>query len=146
MDLEAYFERVGFDASPRIDEETLFALHEAHLAHIPYENLDIQLGEKKVLDEARFETRLVRERRGGWCYEMNGLFSAALRQLGFRIERLGGAVVRDVIGQDSIGNHMVLLVDLGRGQRLIADVGLVGLNRHAAHLHERTSGRTPAGH
>ena len=137
MDLDTYFERVGFDASPRVDEETLFALHEAHLAHIPYENLDIQLGEKKILDETRFETRLVGERRGGWCYEMNGLFSTALRQIGFQIERLGGAVVRDVIGPDSIGNHMVLLVDLGLKRPLIADVGLGDGPLHPFPLEER---------
>ena len=122
MDLDAYFERIGFDGSPRVDEATLVALHEAHLAHIPYENIDIQLDQKKRLDEDRFETRLVGQRRGGWCYEMNGLFSAALRQIGFRVDRVGGAVVRDVIGDAAIGNHMVLLVDLGN--TLVADVGL----------------------
>ncbi len=122
MDLDAYFERIDYRGSPRPDEKTLFALHEAHLTHVPYENLDIQLGQEKILDEAHFEARLVGEGRGGWCYEMNGLFSAALRQVGFRIERVGGAVVRDVIGVDSIGNHMVLLVDLD--QRFVADVGL----------------------
>ncbi|MBJ20074.1 MAG: arylamine N-acetyltransferase [bacterium] len=122
MDLDAYFDRIHFDGSPRPDEETLFALHEAHLCHLPYENLDIQLGEEKVLDEARFEERLVSERRGGWCFEMNGLFSAALRQIGFRVDRVAGAVVRDLIGEDSVANHMVLLVDLDR--RFVADVGL----------------------
>lgn len=122
MDLEAYFGRIGFEGSPRVDEETLFALHEAHLSQIPYENLDIQLGQEKILDEDRFETRLVAQRRGGWCYEMNGLFSSALREIGFRVDRLGGAVVRDVLGEASIGNHMVLRVELDRP--LIADVGL----------------------
>ena len=122
MDLDAYLERIGFEGSLRVDEQTLVALHEAHLAHIPYENLDIQLGERKILSEARFEERLVSGHRGGWCYEMNGLFSAALREIGFSVVRVGGAVVRDVIGEASIGNHMVLLVDLDR--RWVADVGL----------------------
>jgi N-hydroxyarylamine O-acetyltransferase len=122
LDLDAYFERIGYQGSPRPDEDTLFALHEAHLSAIPYENLDIQLGQTKLLDEARFEQRLVTERRGGWCYEMNGLFSAALRQIGFRVDRAGGAVVRDILGEKSHGNHMVLLVDLGRC--FVADVGL----------------------
>ena len=122
VDLDAYLERVGFEGTPKIDEDTLFALHAAHLASIPYENLDIQLGRCKPLEEASFEQRLVAERRGGWCYEMNGLFSAALREIGFRVDRLGGAIVRDVLGDASIGHHMVLSVDLGH--RLIADVGL----------------------
>ena len=122
MDLDAYLDRIGYRGSVRPDEDTLTALHEAHLASIPYENLDIQLGHEKTVDEARFEDRLVGERRGGWCYEMNGLFSMALRQIGFRVERLGGAIARELQGDKGLGHHMVLLVDLGRP--FVADVGL----------------------
>ena len=136
MDLDAYFERIGFEGTPEPNEGTLFALHEAHLARIPYENLDIQLGQPKVLDETCFEERLVAERRGGWCYEMNGLFSMVLREIGFRVARVGGAVVRDVLGEDSIGNHMVLVVDLGKP--IVADVGLGDGPLHPFPLEERS--------
>jgi len=122
MDLDAYFERIGYEGSPRPDERTLFSLQEAHLASIPYENLDLQLGEEKLLDESRFEERLVGQKRGGWCFEMNGLFSMALRQIGFGVDRLGGWMARDLLGDGGAGHHMVLAVDLAR--RFIADVGL----------------------
>ncbi|MAG30046.1 MAG: acetyltransferase [Deltaproteobacteria bacterium] len=122
MDLDAYLERIGFRAAVRPDEDTLFGLHAAHLAAIPYENLDLQLGQEKHLDETAFFERLVDERRGGWCYEMNGLFSRALREIGFTVEYVGGAVARDILGDAAIGNHMVLLVELGRA--FVADVGL----------------------
>ncbi len=135
MDLEAYLDRVGYEGPVQPDEQTLFALHEAHLTAIPYENLDIQLGQPKVLDEDRFAERLVGERRGGWCYEMNGLFSGVLREIGFDVQRVGGAVVRDILGEDAVGNHMVLLVDLDR--RFVADVGLGDGPFHPFPLEER---------
>ena len=135
MDLEAYLDRIGYQGPVQPDEQALFALHRAHLAAIPYENLDIQLGQPKVLDEDRCAERLVGRRRGGWCYEMNGLFFAALREIGFDVQRVGGAVVRDILGEDAIGNHMVLLVDLDR--RFVADVGLGDGPLHPFPLEER---------
>ena len=62
MDLEPYFERIGFDASPRVDEDTLFVLHEAHLAAIPYENLDLQLGQEKETAPSRAACTRARSR------------------------------------------------------------------------------------
>jgi len=123
MDLDAYFARIGYDGSPSVNEDTLAALHAAHLLSVPYENLDIQLGQAKPLAETSFESRIVGQNRGGWCYEMNGLFSCALRQIGFEVDRLGGAVFREHMGDDTIGNHMVLTVHLD-GRKLVADVGL----------------------
>ena len=121
-DLASYLDRIGFEGPLAPNEDTLARLHEAHLRTFPYENLDIQLGERKALDPAGWRRRLVDERRGGWCYEMNGLFSCVLREVGFRVERLGGGVYRELVGDESVGNHMVLLVDLGRP--IVADVGL----------------------
>ena len=88
------------------------------------------------MDEARWEERLIEERRGGWCYEMNGLFSCALREIGFRVDRLGGGVVRDILGDEAVGNHMVLSVDLGR--TFMADVGLGDGPLHPFPLEERS--------
>ncbi len=122
MDVTPYLERVGFAGPLRTDEDTLTRLHEAHLRTFPYENLDIQLGERKTLDPRRWMQRLVEERRGGWCYEMNGLFSSVLREIGFRVDRLGGGVFREQMGDEAVGNHMVLIVHLGRP--IVADVGL----------------------
>lgn len=121
MDLAAYFERIGFEGEARVDAQTLAALHRAHLLAIPYENLDVQLRRPVTIEpEAAFE-KIVRRRRGGWCYEMNGLFGLALETIGFQVTRLAGGVVRSAMGDQMVGNHLVLQVDLDRPW--IADVG-----------------------
>jgi N-hydroxyarylamine O-acetyltransferase len=120
--LDAYLERIDSTGPVRRDLATLTAIHRAHLNAIPYENLEIQLGRENRLDEDAFVAKLVHGRRGGWCYEMNGLLTLALREIGFDVIRVGGAVARDALGDASIGNHMVGLVDLDR--RYVVDVGL----------------------
>jgi len=121
VDLERYFERIGYRGTPSGNLETLTAIHRAHLLAIPYENLDIHLGRRLVLDQDRSYQKLVVERRGGWCYEMNGLFAAVLERLGFRVTKAWGTVGRASRGEAVEGNHLVLLVDLDR--RYLADVG-----------------------
>ncbi len=107
----------------RVDARTLFGVHRAHITAIPYENLEIQLGRENVLGEDVFLDKLVRRRRGGWCYEMNGLLTGALRRIGFSVTRVGGAVARELLGDEMVGNHMVGLADLDR--RYVVDVGLM---------------------
>ena len=122
MDLAAYLDRVGFEGPARPDAATLIALHRAHLYAIPYENFDVQFGRPLTIDpEAAFE-KIVGRRRGGWCYEMNGLFASALEAIGFTVTRLAGGVRRDLMGEVMVGNHLVLKVDL-EGGPWIADVG-----------------------
>ncbi|HEV7384634.1 MAG TPA: arylamine N-acetyltransferase [Phenylobacterium sp.] len=122
MDIKAYFDRIGFRGEARPDVATLRTLHRAHLQAIPYENLDVQFGRTVTIDpEAAFD-KIVTRRRGGWCYEMNGLFGAALMEIGFKVTRMAGAATREVTGDSTIGNHLVLLVELD-GEPWIADVG-----------------------
>jgi N-hydroxyarylamine O-acetyltransferase len=121
MDLQAYFDRIGFTGAPRADFATLAKLHRAHLESIPYENLDVQLGRRVGLEPAAIFDKLVTRRRGGWCYEMNGLLGWALDEIGFSVTRLAGAVMREAIGARAIANHLVLLVDMDGP--VIADVG-----------------------
>jgi N-hydroxyarylamine O-acetyltransferase len=120
MDLKLYFERINYGGTPRPDLETLTELHRKHLLAIPYENLDIHLGRSIRLDYSAFYRKLVLEKRGGWCYEMNGLFAMALRELGFRVQLLAGSV-RPESKDEIAGNHLVLLVELDRPY--LADVG-----------------------
>ena len=120
--LDEYFARINYSGPVRPDRATLFALHAAHIAAIPYENLEIQLGRENVLSEPAFIDKLVRRRRGGWCYEMNGLLTTALKEIGFNVRRVAGGVSRDVLAAEAVGNHLVGLVDLER--RYVADVGL----------------------
>jgi N-hydroxyarylamine O-acetyltransferase len=121
--LEDYLARIGHDGPLRIDAETLSAIHRAHITAVPYENLELQLGRRNVLSEDAFVEKIVKRRRGGWCYEMNGLLTRALRDAGFSVRRVGGAVAREILGEGAVGNHMVGLVDLER--RYVVDVGLM---------------------
>jgi N-hydroxyarylamine O-acetyltransferase len=121
MKLSAYLARVGFIGEPAPDLDTLARLHRGHLANIPYENLGVLLGETLDFDMARIFDKLVHQRHGGWCYEMNGLFAWALETIGFEVTRLAGGVIRERIGDDYVGNHLVLRVDLDRPY--LADVG-----------------------
>lgn len=121
MRLDAYLERIGFRGAPRADLETLTALHRAHLKAIAYENLDVFLRKPVTRAPGDAFAKIVGAGRGGWCYEMNGLLGWVLEQSGFRVTRLAGGVRRATLGNDMIGNHLVLRVDLDRPW--IADVG-----------------------
>ncbi|HEY7477344.1 MAG TPA: arylamine N-acetyltransferase, partial [Actinomycetota bacterium] len=75
VDVDAYLERIGVEGPAEPSEETLRALHRAHLFAVPFENLDIHLGRPIVLDPERLVRKVVAERRGGFCYELNGAFA-----------------------------------------------------------------------
>lgn len=122
MDLQAYLDRIGFVGAPTPDHATLKAIHRAHVLAIPYENLDVQLGRAVTRAPADAYDKIVTRRRGGWCYEMNGLLGWALEEIGFNVKRLAGAVMRETRGDDAIGNHLVLLVTIG-DNLWIADAG-----------------------
>lgn len=122
MQIENYLQRIGIRRAPRPNLSSLRALHRAHLMSIPYENLDVQLGRPIEMDIPAIYDKIVDRRRGGWCYEMNGLFGWALGELGFSVTRATGSVMREVLGDASNGNHLVLRVDLDEGVYL-ADVG-----------------------
>lgn len=123
MNIETYLARVGQSERPRANLEGLRALHRAHLRAIPFENLDQQLGRPVSLEIPTIYKKIVEQRRGGWCYEMNGLFGWALGELGFDVTRLAGGVMREVHGDEAVGNHLCLKITLPEGI-YFADVGL----------------------
>jgi N-hydroxyarylamine O-acetyltransferase len=125
LDVEAYLDRIGFHGPrpPVPDAATLRALHRAHLLTVPFENLDIHMGRPIVLDLAALERKLVGERRGGFCYELNGTFAALLRQLGYEVWLLE-ARVRNSDGFGPPFDHLLLRVRCQDGpQEWLADVG-----------------------
>ncbi len=122
MRLADYLARIEYQGQPKANLECLSAIHRQHLLHIPYENLDVQLGRPLDLEIERIFDKLVHRRRGGWCYEMNGLLGWALAEIGFDVMRMAGGVMRSVEGDETLGNHLVLAVQLDR--TYIADVGL----------------------
>lgn len=94
LDLGAYLSRIGFSGTGAPTRETLDALHRAHLAAIPFENLDVILGRGVAVDLESVQAKLVAGRRGGYCFEHGQLFGAALERLGFSVERLLARVSR----------------------------------------------------
>lgn len=121
LDLDAYLARIGVRGPLAPTLDTLAALHRAHCATIPFENLDILLGRPIALDVAAVEAKLVAARRGGYCFEHNTLFQAALEALGFRVGALA-ARVRAGTADLRPRTHMLLRVDLPQGA-FVADVG-----------------------
>lgn len=124
IDLQAYLRRIGFDGEVRPDLATLRSLHQAHASTIPFENLDVQMGLPIRLDLASLQDKLVRRRRGGYCFEQNSLFLAVLRRVGFEVIPCEARVR---LGATSLlpRTHMLLLVRL-EGLRWLADVGFGG--------------------
>jgi N-hydroxyarylamine O-acetyltransferase len=122
--LARYLERIGHGWNVRPDLETLRSLHRAHVTSIPFEALDVQLGRVPSLEPDAIYEKLVERRRGGWCYEMNGLFGAALEKIGFDVTRLSCGVMRQDGGDERMATHLALLVDCD-GQWL-CDVGFGG--------------------
>ncbi len=124
MDINCYLKRIKYSGSRVPAAETLRQLHRAHLLTIPFENLDIHLGHTIILDDEKFFEKMVRQRRGGFCYELNGLFAALLRALGFKVTMLSARVnLEGILGPEF--DHMVLLVQLE--ERWLADVGFGAL-------------------
>jgi N-hydroxyarylamine O-acetyltransferase len=121
LDLPAYLRRIAYDGDRAPDAATLAALHRAHIAAIPFENLDIVLGRPIRVDLPSVQDKLVAGRRGGYCYEHGLLFAAALERLGFPVERLLARV--GGLGERPRGRtHMALRVEAD-GEAWLADVG-----------------------
>jgi N-hydroxyarylamine O-acetyltransferase len=122
LDVSSYLERNGYEGSRAPTLDTLRAVHRRHMLTVPFENLDIHLGRTIVLDEAAFFDKIVRQRRGGFCYELNGLFAVLLRELGYEVDLLSGRVANEIGRFGPEFDHLVLRVRLD-GQPWIADVG-----------------------
>jgi N-hydroxyarylamine O-acetyltransferase len=121
LDLEAYLRRVGYHGPLAADERTLAALHRAHVASIPFENLNVMLGRGITVDLPSVEAKLVAARRGGYCYEHGVLFGAVLQRLGFTVDRLL-ARTGDPLEHPRSRSHLVLRVGAG-DRHWLADVG-----------------------
>jgi N-hydroxyarylamine O-acetyltransferase len=122
VDLEAYLGRIGAPAPAAADLESLRALHLAHRAAVPFENIDIQLGEPIRLDLDSLQAKLVGERRGGYCFEQNTLFLYVLRALGFTVQPCEARVRPPGSDRITPRTHMVLIARVGDADWLL-DVG-----------------------
>src|SRR3984885_3835563 len=122
--LENYLTRIGYRGPTAIDLETLKALQTSHLAAIPFEGIDPLLRRPVNLDPASVQAKLVDGSRGGYCFEHNLLFRAALDAIGFQVTGLAGRPRWIVPPGSPLGpkTHMLLKVDLAEGAYLV-DVG-----------------------
>jgi N-hydroxyarylamine O-acetyltransferase len=120
--LAAYLERIGHAPVGGPSLPALRSIHSAHARSIPFENLDIQVGRPILLDRASLQAKLVEGRRGGYCFEQNGVLQAALEAVGFDVTPLAAWVLPDSEGAGDLRTHMLLEVSTG-GEPWIADVG-----------------------
>lgn len=121
LDIEAYLARIGHEAGVKPGFDTLRALHRAHVASIPFENLEMMLGRPVPLDLAALQDKLVRQRRGGYCYEQNLLFAAVLDRIGFAVTGLGARGRAGASSRRAV-THMLLKVEAD-GMQWHCDVG-----------------------
>lgn len=130
MDLDAYFDRIGWGGPTAPSLATLAGLLTAHMTHVPFENLDVLLGRRPRLDLESLQTKIVARRRGGYCFEQVTLFAAALERLGFALTRHTARVVLRVPRSAAPRAHMIVAVRLPEGTFLV-DPGFGGLSPRA---------------
>lgn len=131
--LDAYLARIGVARPEQADITALKAIHQGHALGFTWEAIDCFMGWPSSLAPQAIFTKMVEERRGGWCYEMNGLLGAALSACGFAVTRLCGGGRRADMGDLAIGNHLTLRIDFeepwlaeaGLGDALVDPVPLV---------------------
>lgn len=124
--LRRYFTRIGHLDEVAPTSATLAALHEAHLRAIPFENLEIHLGQPMCIEPDELFRDLVDRRRGGYCFQMNELFAQVLTALGFGVERFAARVWFGNPVAVPPRSHQCLRVTDRDGERWLCDVGFGG--------------------
>ena len=121
MDVQAYLARMNYSGDVRPSAKVLHELQLAHLMTVPFENLSVHNNESIVLENNALFDKIVKRKRGGFCYELNGLFAALLRALGFEVVMLSAGVAKADGGFSPPFDHMALMVTLE--QCWLVDVG-----------------------
>jgi len=126
MNLDLYLNRIGFDGPATVSLDCLFELQRAHMLNVPFENLDVYMGRPLKLDPENLFDKIVHKRRGGYCFELNTLYGAALREIGFDVTPILARIwLRNPPETPSL-THMLHKVNIG-DQTYISDVGFGGL-------------------
>lgn len=121
MNIQNYLARINYNGSLEPNLQTLSALQVAHMRKVPFENLSIHYKQPILLNEEALYKKIVGENRGGFCYELNGMFAWLLRSLGYHVDMLSAGVVTDDGGFGPEFDHMTLLVHLE--EDYLVDVG-----------------------
>lgn len=120
MDINKYLKRIGYKGTLETTIETLGSLQTSHLFSVPFENLDIHRYIKIDLDKS-FD-KVVNNNRGGFCYELNGLFYQLLKELGFIVKIVSARVYQGEKGFGAEFDHMAINVKINNDEYLV-DVG-----------------------
>ena len=120
--IQIYLDRIHFSGVMARDLKTLQELHRAHIMHIPFENLDIHNKVRIELDKDRLFEKIVRQHRGGFCYELNGIYCELLMALGYEMRRLAARVYNKEGVRGPEFDHLALLVSLD-GTDYLTDIG-----------------------
>lgn len=128
VDLDAYFQRIGYDGPREPSSAVLSDIVHAHVLTIPFENLDVLLGNPIQLDAASLQKKLIHDRRGGYCFEQNGLLLLVLKEMGFEVAPLSARVKLGYPrGELTPRTHLVVRIEM-EGSSWLADVGVGGLS------------------
>ena len=122
MNIDKYLDRIGLKTAPKTDLSGLQLLQSNHLYNVPFENLDIHIGRTIILDYQRIYEKIVQQKRGGFCHELNGLFYLVLCELGFDAKRISARVINDQNLPGHEYGHMTILVTID-GEEWLTDVG-----------------------
>lgn len=118
----SYLQRIGTGDQPSGSPEWLERLHVAHLHHVPFENIDLHLGQPVRLELPALHGKVVGRRRGGYCYELNGLFAALLETVGFDVSLVSCRTWMPPGELSPPFDHLALIVELN-GDGWLVDVG-----------------------
>lgn len=125
LDVQKYLQRINYDGPLDGSARALFALQEAHYIAVPYENFDILAGRPLSLELPDLFRKIVLEHRGGYCFELNGLFGALLQELGYHVTEHFSRYLRDEQPLP-MPRHRILVVE-AEGKRYFTDVGVGGV-------------------
>ncbi len=121
MDRNKYFKRINYLNEIVVDDETLMALHEHHVLHVPFENLDIHYNRCFDLELENLYKKIVVNFRGGFCYELNALFNELLKNIGFKSRIIAARIFDDLGNLGPEYDHMSIYVETNK--KYLADVG-----------------------
>lgn len=122
MDLQKYLNRINISHDIKPDFDSFRLLHRQHMYNVPFENLDIHSGRKIILDKDKLVHKIVDEKRGGFCYELNGAFKELLSSAGYDVKYVSAGVINKEGSFSPDFDHMALLVEIEK-VKYLADVG-----------------------
>lgn len=150
MNIEKYLKRINYTKKVSIDLETLNGLQEAHLQSIPFENLDIHYERKIELNINSLVQKIIENKRGGLCYELNALFYQLLKEIGFDVKMISARVYNNIGDTENLTSynpdydHMAIIATFKK-QEFLLDVGFGEFSLHPLPIKLNTTLQDPLG-